>query len=704
MKSPVRRVLVASLVAAIAALVGAGPALATGPSSRLRLAALQPAGVPVVEDDSAEALFTYRIEIDVLANDVDPEGGPLTIVGIESPPAFGTIDLTADNKIGYTPTAPLQQADQFTYRVADSNGASAVAQVTVSPYSQPVTLTPGKARIDIGGVPVGSYAVGRTRVTGPPVGAYGSIRFEAVDAADLAAAIAGTGYSLADAVSDPQAFAQQGWFMTRADTSVADIYFRPSATVGRVSVARAVLSTPTNGAPAEASLIVLGRSVDPASMTPPRAVDDAAATPASTSLIVQALANDLDSSGRGMYVGIVWACDDPIDFVFANGPCNAVPGSAQLTYAPGALQPYAFTFTPNDGFLGTTEVWYGMAEVEACMSPYQPGCALDSTIYMARAAIAANGVTLGVSKSGTGTGTVTSSSGISCGATCSVVLVPGTQVTLTATPDTGSTFAGWGGACSGAGACTLTVTTSATVSASFSSGPVNGPPYTLTVTPPAGGQIRAAGIRCGAGAAACSITMPAALKVGLEAVPSAGYTFSGWSGDCSGAAPAYLLALNGARTCGASFTPTSGGGSYSLTIAPAPTGGSVSGNGLACGNGGTTCAGLVRERDAGDADGNGGFGLRVYELGRGVQRDDCGDDRPGGRGEDLQCDVRAIWRSSERAAVHADGHAAGGRPDSGCGDPVRGGRSGVFHHDAGGAEGGPGGGAKCGLHVLGVER
>ena len=82
-----------------------------------------------------------------------------------------------------------------------------------------------------------------------------------------------------------------------------------------------------------------------------------------------------------------------------------------------------------------------------------------------------------------------------------------------------------------------------------------GPPYTLTVTPPVGGQVRAAGIRCGAGEAVCSVTMPAPMSVGLEAVPSAGYTFSGWSGDCSGTSPAYLLALSGARTCGASFTP-----------------------------------------------------------------------------------------------------------------------------------------------------
>ena len=43
-----------------------------------------------------------------------------------------------------------------------------------------------------------------------------------------------------------------------------------------------------------------------------------------------------------------------------------------------------------------------------------------------------------------GSGVVTST-GISCGGICSAVLSKGTVVTLTATPDSGSTFTGWSG-------------------------------------------------------------------------------------------------------------------------------------------------------------------------------------------------------------------------------------------------------------------
>jgi CSLREA domain-containing protein len=50
----------------------------------------------------------------------------------------------------------------------------------------------------------------------------------------------------------------------------------------------------------------------------------------------------------------------------------------------------------------------------------------------------------------TGSGKVTSNpAGIDCGSTCGKVFTHGTNVTLTALPETGSTFTGWGGNCSG---------------------------------------------------------------------------------------------------------------------------------------------------------------------------------------------------------------------------------------------------------------
>ena len=73
-----------------------------------------------------------------------------------------------------------------------------------------------------------------------------------------------------------------------------------------------------------------------------------------------------------------------------------------------------------------------------------------------------------VSKSGTGSGTVTSSSlGIDCGIDCAEQYAPGTTIVLTATPDPGFTFGGWTGACTNAGSCAVTLTNAASVGAIF---------------------------------------------------------------------------------------------------------------------------------------------------------------------------------------------------------------------------------------------
>ena len=75
---------------------------------------------------------------------------------------------------------------------------------------------------------------------------------------------------------------------------------------------------------------------------------------------------------------------------------------------------------------------------------------------------------LAVTKAGAGTGTVTSSpTGISCGSTCSASYASGTAVTLTSAAASGSTFAGWSGACTGTGTCALSMTAARAVTATF---------------------------------------------------------------------------------------------------------------------------------------------------------------------------------------------------------------------------------------------
>ena len=189
-------------------------------------------------------------------------------------------------------------------------------------------------------------------------------------------------------------------------------------------------------------------------------------------------------------------------------------------------------------------------------------------------------------------GTVTGG-GLVCGAggtTCTASYTAYTSVTLTAAANAGYAFTGWGGSCTGTTPSTTVLMNAAkTCTATFAAGLPTGPPYTLTISPaPAGGSVIGAGLNCGVGGSLCSVTMPAPMTLGLQATPATGYTFTNWTGDCTGTASSLFVPLTGARTCGATFTPTAST-TYQLAVAPVPANGTVTGGGLTCGAGGTTC-------------------------------------------------------------------------------------------------------------------
>ena len=139
---------------------------------------------------------------------------------------------------------------------------------------------------------------------------------------------------------------------------------------------------------------------------------------------------------------------------------------------------------------------------------------------------------LNLQKAGSGTGLVTSTTGLSCGGVCSQSYNSGRIVTLTATPDAGSTFAGWSGSSCAGTQCTITLTGDASITATFLA-PPGQVGLDVSVRGSGQGSIDSSppGISC---PASCRHLFAADSLVALTA-GTALASFKGWSGaGCSG--------------------------------------------------------------------------------------------------------------------------------------------------------------------------
>jgi hypothetical protein len=147
--------------------------------------------------------------------------------------------------------------------------------------------------------------------------------------------------------------------------------------------------------------------------------------------------------------------------------------------------------------------------------------------------------TLTVTTAGSGSGTVTANPS-------GPTYAPGTSVTLTASPASGSVFTGWSGGCSGTSStCTLTMNANTSVTATFDAR------YTLTITTSGSGTGTVTANPAGP-------TYAAGTSVTLAASPASGSSFTGWSGGCSGTASTCVLTMNANTSVTAQFDKGSG--------------------------------------------------------------------------------------------------------------------------------------------------
>jgi hypothetical protein len=85
---------------------------------------------PVAIDDTVSTPEDAIASIDALANDTDPEGGPLSVTSVTQP-SHGETSIAATGEIVYTPSADYHGPDSFDYGIEDSVGLTASATVTL---------------------------------------------------------------------------------------------------------------------------------------------------------------------------------------------------------------------------------------------------------------------------------------------------------------------------------------------------------------------------------------------------------------------------------------------------------------------------------------------------------------------------------------------------------------------------------------------
>lgn len=96
--------------------------------------------LPIAVNDDGNVMKGFETDIDVLANDSDPDGDALTVIAVEhTGPGIATITINADNTVHYQSIHGYSGFDTFEYTVSDGHGGTAKATVTILVYE----ITPG---------------------------------------------------------------------------------------------------------------------------------------------------------------------------------------------------------------------------------------------------------------------------------------------------------------------------------------------------------------------------------------------------------------------------------------------------------------------------------------------------------------------------------------------------------------------------------
>lgn len=269
---------------------------------------------PSAENDTITTDENVPLEINVLANDSDPEGNTLSISSVATP-ANGSAVVSSSGQIFYTPNANFFGSDPFEYTISDGNGGSDTATVVVT-----VNF-----------------------INVPPMANEDSLSVAEGDVATIDVVANDT-----DADGDALAVVE----LVQPSNGVAEIISD--------SEVRYTPNTNYNGADSFSYRVSDGETESWAQVTVnvgavndlPVAVDDSIGTNENTAVVIGVTGNDTDPDGDFLTVSAVTQA--------GNGVVTITEDKRSVVYTPNALfsgaDSFTYTVTDNNGGTDTANV------------------------------------------------------------------------------------------------------------------------------------------------------------------------------------------------------------------------------------------------------------------------------------------------------------------------------------------------------------
>ena len=280
---------------------------------------------PTAVNDTATAAEDTPANINVLGNDIDPDGDTLTVVGIPTA-GNGTVTVNPDGTIRYTPNADFNGVDTIAYQISDGNGgfSTATVSVTVTAVNDAPTTT------GLGNLIDSDSQVIAINVTSA---------FSDIDGDTLTYSATGLppGLSL-----DPLTGQISGMIDPGA-----------SGPLGDQSYPITVTADDGNGGTVSTSFTWRVLNI------PPTSADDSVTTPEDTPVIATVLANDFDTD------------NDPLVITHINGQPITVGGPAvatangSVTLTTDAFGNQVLVYTPDADYNGTDALVYTISDGNA---------------------------------------------------------------------------------------------------------------------------------------------------------------------------------------------------------------------------------------------------------------------------------------------------------------------------------------------------